>query len=382
MGTIQTKKDRYGITRYYARVRLKNKQDTNVFDSKSAAQLWIDETELNARKGNVGGTTADIRRMKIGAIFDAYIQKVKPNKDSEARCEMLRPSFGELPLEQLNSEILHDWLILMETSYPVRPRTKIVDGKPVKQPYAAATIRKFYMELRKVLVWHSKIKEYDFNSRPFDNNPPPGNWENVRSRVLEEDNGQGKDELQALIEACQKYSRKGNRVNLPQFLKFQHYSACRSGEALALTWQNLHFDPIEPQNSFITIPKRLQKTRKHQSTHERYLPLFPEFYEFVKETLIPRKGKPTERIFPFWKNSTQVSKLFKHARRNAQLVDKDICIHDFRHHSTTALFEKTGLTDLEISGITGHSQTSTLDRYRAVRVKKLNAKIWGSWKPT
>lgn len=375
MGSVTEKKTKNGL-RYYATVRLKAGHDTSAFSTKTKAYEWIARRETELRDGLNVGNTADIRRMRIGQIIDDFITKTKPNSDSEARCEMLKISFGDLPLEQLTTEFLHDWLQLMKNSYPVKPR--IVDGE--QQPYAPATIRKFYYELLKVLKWHSKIKEYQFNNRPFENNPPPKNWGNVRSRIVEEDNGKGISELDSLITECQKTCRKGNRTNLPPFLKWQFFSAMRSGETLQLLWKHLHFDEHEPRNSYVLVPKIFQKTRHHESSQDRYVPLFPEFYEFVKDEIFPRKGKPNERIFPYWEDSTQLSKIFKRLRDRTDLLDDDLKIHDFRHTSTTNLYNNSNLSDNEIGAVTGHTQNETLKRYRAVRIRKVNDKLWENWK--
>lgn len=372
MGTIQQKKDRFGITRFYALVRLQGKRDTQAFDSKEQAQLWIDEKELSIRKGNGIGTTADIRRMKIGVIIDDFITKTSPNDGVVGRLELLKTSFGELPLDQLNTEFVHDWLILMKKSFPVKPHIK--NGE--KQPYADATIRRYYYELMKVLKWHSRIKEYDFNNRPFENNPPPKGWGNVRSRIIEDDNGNGINELEALITECQKTCRKGNRVNLPQFLRWQNFSMMRSGETLKLQWKHLYFDENTPTNSYVVVPKSFQKTKEHETSHDRYIPLFPEFYDFVKKEIITRKGKPNERIFPYWKDSTQLSKIFKRLRERTDLVDGDLKIHDLRHSSITSIYNNSSLSDNEIGAMSGHSQVETLARYRAVRIRKINEKLW------
>lgn len=375
MGSVSKKQTKNGW-RYYATIRLKEGHDTRAFETKTQANEWIAKRETELRDGVNLGNNADIRRMKIGQIIDDYITKTKPNDDSKARCEMLKTSFGELALSELKTEFLHDWLQLMKVSYPVKARIK--NGE--KQPYSPATIRKFYYELQKVLKWHSKIKEYQFNNRPFENNPPPKNWSNPRSRILEDDNGKGITELEALIAETKKTCRKGNRVNLPPYLKWQYFSGCRSGETLQLQWKHLTFDENEPRNCYVVVPKEFQKTRDYESSQDRYIPIYPEFFDFVKSEIITRKGKPNDRIFPYWKDSNQLSKIFKRLRDRTELVDDNLVIHDFRHTMVTSFYNNTLLSDNEIGAVVGHTQNSTLARYRAIRVRKLNDKLWDNWK--
>lgn len=375
MGSVSKKQTKNGW-RYYATIRLKEGHDTRAFETKTQANEWIAKRETELREGVNLGNNADIRKTKIGQIIDDYIDKTKPNEDSEARCEILKSSFADFSLSEFNSELLHNWLQAIKTSYPVKAR--IVNGE--RQPYAPATIRKFYYELLKVLKWHSKIKEYQFNNRPFENNPPPKNWKSPRSRILEDDNGNGISELEALIKKAQKDCRKGNRINLPQFMKWQYFSGCRSGESLQLLWKHLNFDENEPRNCFIVVPKEFQKTRDYESSQDRYIPLYPEFFDFVKTEIINRKRKPNERIFPYWKDSNQLSKIFKRLRERTDLIDTNLVLHDFRHTMVTSIYHNSNLSDNEIGAVVGHSQTSTLARYRAIRVRKLNDKLWDNWK--
>jgi integrase len=55
---------------------------------------------------------------------------------------------------------------------------------------------------------------------------------------------------------------------------------------------------------------------------------------------------------------------------------EDLRFHDLRHEATSRLFERTTLSDLEISRITGHKDPRVLRRYSNLRGSDLAAKLW------
>ena len=54
----------------------------------------------------------------------------------------------------------------------------------------------------------------------------------------------------------------------------------------------------------------------------------------------------------------------------------DLRFHDLRHEATSRLFERTKLSDIEISRITGHKDPRVLRRYSNLRGSDLAAKLW------
>lgn len=89
-------------------------------------------------------------------------------------------------------------------------------------------------------------------------------------------------------------------------------------------------------------------------------------------------------LFPFWdgnkhrremdrttiKLSRKWSKVFEHAG----LVD--FHFHDIRHEATSRFFEKTTLSEMRISKITGHRNMASLDRYANLRGSDLANELW------
>lgn len=384
MGTVREVKGLKG-TRYYARVRMDGVNDCDSFETRKAASDWIKLREAEILRGQNMLSVNEIRKTRIGSILDEMIEAGFLNKPQESCCHALKDSFHSTTLKRLNTELLRKWLAAMKDYRPARGRLVIKNGKPVKkngelvrQACSQATIRKYYYQLKAALQWHAKKHNYDFNSKAFDENSPPPAWNKPRDRVLETieiktpEGTEQVDEFDLLIKACDK-SRK-NRQELKDFLHFQFHGATRSGETLQLKWKDIHFDKDTPYKSYIQVRREYQKTKEHASTTDRYIPMSPGMYELFKTKLMPRKGLPNERIFPYWKDSTQMAKRFKVIRKHAGL--SDIVLHDFRHTATTKIFEETNLTDLQIASITGHTDLRTLNRYMKKRPEEIGKKLW------
>ncbi len=54
----------------------------------------------------------------------------------------------------------------------------------------------------------------------------------------------------------------------------------------------------------------------------------------------------------------------------------DVRFHDLRHTATSRIYERTNLTDIEISRITGHKDARMLRRYSNLRGSDLSKRLW------
>ena len=89
-------------------------------------------------------------------------------------------------------------------------------------------------------------------------------------------------------------------------------------------------------------------------------------------------------LFPWWngnlddavlrKTTSLLSRQFARVFEAANCVD--LRFHDLRHEATSRLFERTRLSDIEISRITGHKDPRVLRRYSNLRGSDLAAKLW------
>lgn len=162
------------------------------------------------------------------------------------------------------------------------------------------------------------------------------------------------DEQSAFIQAIQNDSTR------PLWL-FYLLSGVRCQEALTLLWQDIDYD-----HNRIFI--RGTKTE----TSERYIPLFPQIAELLKE--IPRTG---ENVFSYTYRAVQCA--FYRIRKQSGLIFR---IHDLRHTFATRCLEN-GIATKTVAKWLGHKHASTtneiyshlLTDFERAEVAKFDPKI-------
>ena len=382
MGTIVERVGKDGTKSFQAKVRKLGVNLSETFDTEAKAKNWITVTEGNIISGKPV-EAHKVRKTTLADIFDDYIKDGKLPPKKVGIINRLKVEIGKLSLEQLNTKVLGNYIdVKLSQPIPEQKRKKVdhplysagkvvVDGEVKVRTNSPATVRHYYYAIRTALYWHSKVNDYTFNSKPFDDNPPPKAWESPRERRLED------GELERLLDACDKMYV--NKQHLKDFINFQIYSCMRAGETLLMQWKDIHIDKKEPEGSFIHIPKANQKTKNKRGAADREVALQPALYRLITENLLPRKGeaKSSDRVFPFWPDSSVLGQRFKRICKNAKV--EDFHIHDFRHEGISRLFESTNLTDIEISKITGHLELDTLARYAKLRPKKTGKKLWDAF---
>ncbi|MEZ2298679.1 site-specific integrase [Variovorax sp. RCC_210] len=375
-----------GGTSYRAKVRKGGVSASRTFKTESEAKKWVTVTEAKVITG-APVDTGKSRKVTLGQIFSEYIAANHSlGKISDKKVASLRRvavEIGKVPLMNFDTKGFEAYLD-HKLSQTVLPQAKkkadhplykgnkvVVDGEVKLKTYAPSTIRHVYYDIRTALFWHARGNDYVFNSKPFDDNSPPPAWPRPRERRLEG------DELERLLAACDRMYV--NKQHLKDIIHFQIYSCMRMGETLLMKWKDLRIDPTEPHGSYVFVPKENQKRRDKDRITDREVAMRPELYRLVVENLLPRAGKLTDLVFPFWESSTVFGHRFKVVCKNAGV--EDFHPHDFRHEGISDLFERTNLTDIEISKISGHLEMNTLQRYAKLRPKKTGAKLWSSFAP-
>ena len=386
MGTTTRRVGKDGKVSIQAKVRKHGVSHSGTFSSQKLADAWITDMENKLNKGEATNFH-DMRKVTLGEIFSEYMKLSSLSKKNVANLARLKVEIGAIRLGQFDSSVLRKYLeIKLSQPIPVQKKKKkdhhlfkggkvlgkVIgeDGEEreelVQRTYAPATIRHYYYDLRNALEWHSEEKNYHFNSKPFDTNDPPAAWGSPRDRRVEG------DELERLIEACNRMYKY--KQDWKDIIHFQVLSAMRIGETLLMRWKDMVIDEDEPHGSYVFVPKENQKTKSSKKADDRHVSMRRELYTLVVSNLLPRKGKPDERVFPYWEHSGIVGHAFRTITKNAQIDDFNV--HDFRHEAISWMFENTNLTDIEIAKITGHTEMDTLMRYAKLRPKKTGAKLW------
>lgn len=142
----------------------------------------------------------------------------------------------------------------------------------------------------------------------------------------------------------------------------------------------------------VDVSKKTIFLDKTKNGDKRQVPMssvaLATYQDYMKVRQIPPKH-PENAVFPWWNGTMTetylgevtdyLSKLF-HNTRNPGVFDAAGCVdlkfHDLRHEATSRLFERTTLSEMEISKITGHKTMRMLARYANLRGSNLADKLW------
>ena len=147
-------------------------------------------------------------------------------------------------------------------------------------------------------------------------------------------------------------------------------TAMRMREMFTLTWDQVDLDR---RTIFLDRTKNgdnrqvplssvaLSVVRNYRTTESKGI-VFPLFWNGDKSKAGLRAA--SNRLSKRW---TTVAKLAK---------CEDLHFHDLRHEATSRLFERTTLTDVQISRITGHRDPRMLRHYANLRASNLAEQLW------
>lgn len=138
----------------------------------------------------------------------------------------------------------------------------------------------------------------------------------------------------------------------------------------------------------IDVKKRTIFLDKTKNGSKRQVPMSSvvmkaiKSYAAVRVTQEKRGAISNTLLFPWWdgkkeslaKTTSDLSKLWAGIFEAAGC--EDLHYHDLRHHAVCQFYERTTLSDLEISRITGHRSLRMLRRYANLRGSHLAGKLW------
>lgn len=150
-------------------------------------------------------------------------------------------------------------------------------------------------------------------------------------------------------------------------------TAMRMSEMLHLRWNDIN---LQQRSIF------LRRTKNGQT---RQVPITSVLYEKllkVQNAQSPYENARSDYLFPFNKGGTMAKKSLtsKMSGYFAKVFEKagcpDLHFHDLRHEAISRMYERTTMTDLEISKISGHRTMAMLSRYANLRASDLAKKMW------
>ena len=327
------------------------------FRTKRDAEDWSRRTEDEMVRGAyIQRATAD--RMTVEVALKRYLAEVVPTKRATSqladvkRSRILIKHLGKYSLAALNQELIAKFRDMRLAGEDRRSSS----GEP--QPRANNTVR-----LDLALLGHLytiAIKEWGVGlpSNPVMNirRPAPGPGRNRRMTSAEE---------ASLLKAVDAHSNP----MLGWIVRIALETGMRTSEIVTL------------RRSQVEVDRRIVRLLKTKNTHPRTVPLTTTATELFRSALAhPIRPKGTDLIF-FGEPGRQgirapyaFDRVWQEIKKKQGLVD--FHFHDLRHEAVSR-FVEAGLSDQEVSAISGHKSMQMLKRYTHLRAEDLVARMDG-----
>ena len=314
------------------------------FRLKRAAEDWSRTTEDEIIRG-IYSPRSQSEKMTLSLAIKRYLKEVTPTKKASTqqrevgRSKQLNSSLGKYSLAALNTDIISDFR-----------DSRLEDGK------SNNTVR---LELALLShIYTTAIQEWNI-----------GITVNPVANIRKPSPGQGRDrrligdEEERLIQACEEHSNPF----LGWMVRLALYTAMRLGEVSNLTRQKIN---LEKRTIF------LSDTKNNES---RTVPLTNKALKVINEVL-NHPIRPVDTNLLFYgepgrdkkRKPYTINKLWNQALERADI--HDLRFHDLRHEATSR-FVEAGLSDQQVSSITGHKSMQMLRRYTHLRSEDLVSKI-------
>lgn len=327
--------------RWQAQVRIKGwPNQCKNFRIRKDAESWARTTEDEVTRGIYVPRRAS-EEMTINEALNKYIKEVSSIKSPEthrkeiSQAKILKKKLGQYSLASLSTKIISQYR-----------DNRIEEGK------SNNTVRLELSLLSHMFTISIKEWEIGLPSNPVLNvrKPNPGSG---RKRRL------SRDEEERLIRACNRHPNPF----MGWMVKLALYTAMRQGEIKSITLDQINLD-----DRTIFLPD----TKNNES---RTVPLGKKSLLVIKEALgHHNRAKDTDLLFygnagaDGTRKPYTINKVWVHALTVAEI--DDFRFHDLRHEATSR-FVEAGLSDQQVSSITGHKSMQMLKRYTHLKGKDL-----------
>lgn len=326
MASIRVKKSRSGQNRYYVTIRMRGQHLAKVFDRKTDAHVWIQETESQIRQGYVlpqketeKKTLAELIRRYHADVLSA--KKASTQAVDKYRLRWWAEHYGHVRLRALTPELIEE------------AKSKLKSSGRGNGPTA---VKRMLANLSHVLTkgvqwgWivSSPMKKVEKPKEPTG-----------RCRYL------SAEELDALLDAC----RKSPNPLLYPAVKVAIGTGIRKGELRNLVWPS-----VDLKNRMIYLEDTKNGDRRGVPLNSEILGVFHE--------LKRSRRLDTDLIFPSknGKVGLEFRGAFRSALREAKI--QNFHWHDLRHTFASYLVME-GASLLAVSTLLGHRDLSMTKRY-------------------
>jgi integrase len=342
------------------------------FDTEEEGDAYAAKLEALLDRGIVPTEHQTVSRItNIRALVDQYLRDAHPKDKDIGALGTVCNAVGKTPLDKIDAKWVDNWVTDMKRQDKVAPATirakvgalarccdwGIRNGLLLMPDHPLRTLPKGYAQYTDLDADVAGVKRVDIE----------------RDRRLEE------GEYERIIAVIDRgvLPRKQRPYQLPD------------SEALKLLF-NLGLESAMRLREMYTLTtdqvNLLKKTiflDKTKNGDRRQVPITTVAYAALKAYLDERKLPPGP-MFPWWNGSLDkkylhdtsdfLSKLFVNIFEEAGC--KGFTFHCTRHEATSRIYERTNLTDLQISRLTGHRSLVMLRRYSNLRGSDLAKSLW------
>lgn len=302
----------------------------------------------------------------IGQAIIGYTDAVHITDDDVAILGHLRHSLGKRTLDKADYPWAEQWIRELQASGA-----------------APSTIRKKVGALARCFDWLVRRKNTMLVANPLRMLPKryattaTGRKDVERDRrLLPGINGQD-DEETRILAILDRMKPEGRE----RPLALPHADALRLMFVIALDTAMRMREIYTLGRAQANIEKRTFFLEKTKNGDKRQVPMSSAVVSALQKYL---EGKTDGNLFPFWDGETTPAKLRATTTRLSQQWGRifsaakcpGLTFHDLRHESTSRLYERTDLSDVEIAKITGHKSLRMLMRYSNLRGSDLAKRMW------
>jgi integrase len=334
---------------------------------------------LEKKPSNGAGGTSLMKYPTLAHLFRDYLENCASlGADDTSRINTAIEEIGSVHTHSATRQWGESWIKSLKITKRLKPST-------IKQKVGA---------VRRCFDWARRHDQ--FTTNPFSDLPRGfANYSEGEARKLRD---AGVTEVPANVERDRRLE-EGEEEKIREVLR-DHDEA----DAMTLAW-TLALETAMRMSEIYTLTldqvdfkKRTIFLDKTKNGDSRQVPMTTVAEKALREYISKHKHEfrdgPTKfdrkLIFPWWEPKrtpsgkatsasikvTTVNLSRKFGRVFEQAGCADLRFHDHRHEATCRLYERTKLSDVQISRITGHRTMVMLRRYASLRGSDLAAQLW------
>lgn len=355
MGSIYTRKNQDGSTKYTAQIRIKRSQkvvyqESRTFNKKAAAQSWIKKREAELALPGALDAIVNKSDVDVSQVIARYLEEfeaIQPLGRTKRLTLMAvaKSLLGSVNVEDLTSQVIVEYAQMRMKSDGVQPQT----------------IGNDIAHLSAVLAVAKPAWGYSVDSSAMTDARAVLKKLGLTSSSVERERRPSIDELNTILSYFEEMKgRRRQEIDMVKIVGFALFSARRMDEITRIRW-----GLMDEPGQRVLIKDMKNPGAKWGNDVWCYVP--DEAWAIMQS--IPRTK---EGPFPY--NSRSISASFTRACKFLQIMD--LRFHDLRHEGVTRLFEMEW--DIpKVASVSGHRDWNSMRRYTHLAGVGDKYKEWG-----